>query len=126
MKTALLLTTLMAVIPSKTDSGFMVSSDREDLGDKKEITLKYPKSNSGWRYYIEPSTSAAPLGFKTSFDLNKGDFAGPDQGYLDVDAHGWPCKRIEKPEFGVTYRVYRLLNNIDFAFELTVIKETIE
>lgn len=122
--------TLMAVIAALKASlaGFIVTSPLPDLSEKVSQTFKFPAApDGGWRYYIVPVTADAPIEFKQgSLNLGKGDFAGPNEGYNDVDAHGWPCKRLEKKEFGVTYRVYRLLQEPHGAFELTVVTEEIK
>ncbi len=75
-------------------------------------------------YFVMLNSSDAPAasgGFKNGvFPLNVTDFAGPAEGFNDVDANGWPCIIGVWPFDGQTYREYRLKNQPFAAITLTI------
>lgn len=88
-----------------------------------------PASEDGpYCYYgvqNELAPAAAADGFFVSFPLNPGDLAQADEGYTLTDANGWPyyLLALTFAQTGLpdgNYRVYRLLNQIDFQITLRV------
>lgn len=127
---AILAAAFFMALPPTNDAlnGFAYRSDRPNLADKITKVYKYPASaTERFCYYIVSVNSDAPVEFRNgNFPLNKDDLAGPEHGFNDVDAHGWPCQRLEQKETGLTFRVYRLINEMDAAIELTVVTEVIK
>lgn len=117
-------------LPPTNDAlnGFAMRSSLPSLSDRVTKIMRFPANPTDrFCYYIIGVNADAPVEFRNgNFLLNHDDFAGPEQGFNDIDAHGWPCQRLEQKETGVTYRVYRLANEMDAAIELTVVTEVIK